>query len=318
MSEARPCQLSDQLSVRTYLTLETRRAKEERPLIEVNEGWRNTAREYGFTEHEVAKILREPRRALTPEREAKVIDAAVTQAIKSLTSQQAHFRRSDLIRDVCVATVTDGIPPERIHRRIEAVLQADCFVDLGRGDRFTTKEIFYEVEQKALEAAGRLGERAAHVVRDRTINKEIAREPRLNEGQKAAIQTVCRGPDLTLIQGAPGTGKSTLLDVVRRAVETDGGHVIGLTSSNRAARELEKNSGVESYTVHRFLYEQERTIADTAKHHAKMVVRAAFGLPTWKPPKQGINRHTTLIIDECSMVDNDLLARVLAHAEKAG
>ena len=59
-------------------------------------------------------------------------------------------------------------------------------------------------------------------------------------------------------------------------------------------------------------------MADTAKHHAKMLVRTAFGLPTWKQPKLDVNRRTTLIIDECAMVDNEKLSRALAHAEKAG
>ena len=49
-----------------------------------------------------------------------------------------------------------------------------------------------------------------------------------------------------------------------------------------------------------------------------MLARAALGLPTWKQPKLEINRRTTIIIDECAMVDNDKLGRALAHAEKAG
>ena len=151
-----------------------------------------------------------------------------------------------------------GIAPRQIHERVEQTLKQERFIDLGQGQRFTTKEIFHEIERKALETADRLGEKTTRVVRDRTIAREIAREPRLNDGQKAAIETVCRGPDLTYIQGPPGSGKSTLFEVARRAIEKDGGNVIGLTPSNRAARELEKSAGIESYTIHRFLYDRER------------------------------------------------------------
>ena len=78
------------------------------------------------------------------------------------------------------------------------------------------------------------------------------------------------------------------------------------------------SSGIKSYTIDRFLYDQERTVAGTAKHHGKMLIRAAFGLSTWKPATLDINRRTTIIIDECSMADNDKLSRALQHAEKAG
>src|SRR5512135_3418718 len=88
--------------------------------------------------------------------------------------------------------------------------------------------------------------------------------------------------------------------------------------SNRAARELEKSAGIKSYTIDRFLFDQERTAMDLAKHHAKMLFRTAVGLPTWKPPKLDVNRGTTIIIDECAMCNSEKLSRALRHAEKAG
>ena len=84
-----------------------------------------------------------------------------------------------------------------------------------------------------------------------------------------------------------------------------------------ALRELEMSSGIKSYTIDRFLYDQNRTVAGTAKHHGKMLVRAAFGLSTWKPATLDINRRTTIIIDECSMADNDKLS-LRARARRKG
>src|SRR5512135_1739179 len=119
---------------------------------------------------------------------------------------------------------------------------------------------------------------------------------------------VCRGTSLTFIQGPPGSGKSALFKVAARAIEKDGGNVIGLTPSNRAARELEKSASVKSYTIDRFLFDRERSAMDAAKHHAKMLVRTAFGLPTWQQPKLDVNRRTTLIVDEYGMCDSDKLS----------
>ena len=49
-----------------------------------------------------------------------------------------------------------------------------------------------------------------------------------------------------------------------------------------------------------------------------MIVRAAFGLKTWKPPKIEINKRTTIVVDECSMADNEKLKKVLDHAQRNG
>ena len=307
---------------KALIALETRRAKDERPLAEVKQEWRETARQHGFTEQSVTQILRQPRHELTPDQATRVVDAAIEKAVKDALEQQAHFKRGDLLRDVCVATVTHGIAPQLIRERVEAALGQDRFVRLGvqnYQEYFTTKQVLEQVEGRALETAERLGQQTSRTVQDRFIARAMAREPReLNPGQKEAVTKICQGPDLTLIEGPPGSGKSTLFGVVRRAIEAEGGNVIGLAPSNRAARELEKSSGIKSYTIDRFLFDRERTTGDTAKHHAKMLVLAALHLPTWKLPKLHVDRRTTLIVDECAMVGNDKLSRALQHAEKIG
>ena len=242
--------------------------------------------------------------------------------INRLTSQQAHFSKIELVRDVCIATVADGIAPREIHERVEETLREERFLSLGRyrdQERFTTQETFHDIEARAIEAAEKLSLQALRAIPDKVVEKAIAKEPRLNEGQITAVRTVCRAGGLSLVEGPPGSGKSSMLRPVRIAIEAEGGNVVlGLTPSNRAVRELEMSSGIKSYTIDRFLYDQKRTVAGTAKHHGKMLIRAAFGLSTWKPATLDINRRTTIIIDECSMADNDKLSRALEHAEKAG
>ena len=308
--------------VKQQIALETRRVKDERPLCQMKPEWQETARQYGFTAAHVEAIFRERRPVLTPDQTAKLIDAAVETTINRLTSQQAHFSKIELVRDVCIATVADGIAPREIHERVEETLREERFLSLGRyrdQERFTTQETFHDIEARAIEAAEKLSLQALRAIPDKVVEKAIAKEPRLNEGQITAVRTVCRAGGLSLVEGPPGSGKSSMLRPVRIAIEAEGGNVIlGLTPSNRAAHELEMSSGIKSYTIDRFLYDQKRTVAGTAKHHGKMLIRAAFGLSTWKPATLDINRRTTIIIDECSMADNDKLSRALQHAEKAG
>jgi conjugative relaxase-like TrwC/TraI family protein len=307
-------------AAKAYVALETRRAKDERPLAEVKEEWRETARQHGFDVRHVEQIFvgGRPRVALTPDRVVETIDQALKVAVEQLTSQHAHFTRADLTRAVLIATAPDGIAPREVLKRVEEALGHERFIALG-DRRFTTKEIDHGIEGAALEAAQRLGEKhPSRVVSERRVEKAIRAEPRRNDCQKEAVRMVCQGADLTLIQGAPGSGKSALFAVACHAIEKDGGNVIGLTPSNRVARELEQSSGVKSSTIDRFLFDRERTALDAAKHHAKMLVRTAFGLHTWKQPKLNVNRRTTLIIDECGMADSDKHSRALRHAEKAG
>ena len=253
---------------KAQIALETRRAKDERPLSEMKPEWEKTALAYGFTARDVERIFvqaqvqaQQKRPDLTPKEVQKIIDAAIEKSVAKHTSEQAHFRKADLTRAVLIATAPQRIAPREVLNRVEETLGHERFINLG-DQRFTTKEIYHGIERAALDAAKRLGELSKHptrVVSERKVDKAIAKEPRLNDDQKEAIRMVCRGASLTLIQGPPGSGKSTLFKVAARAIEKDGGNVIGLTPSNLAARQLEKSAGVKSYTIDRFLFDRERT-----------------------------------------------------------
>ena len=67
--------------------------------------------------------------------------------------------RLSYLRDVCIATVADGIAPRKIHERVEETLREERFLSLGRyrdQERFTTQEIFHDIEARAIEAAEKL------------------------------------------------------------------------------------------------------------------------------------------------------------------
>ena len=141
---------------------------------------------------------------------------------------------------VLIATAPDGIAPREVLKRVEEALGHERFIAL-EDRRFTTKEIDHGIEGAALEAAQRLGEKhPSRVVSERRVEKAIRAEPRRNDCQKEAVRMVCQGADLTLIQAAPGSGKSALFAVACHAIEKDGGNVIGLTPSNRARASLRK------------------------------------------------------------------------------
>ena len=149
-------------AAKAYVALETRRAKDERPLAEVKEEWRETARQHGFDARHVEQIFGRPRVALTPDRVVETIDQALKVAVEQLTSQHAHFTMADLTRAVLVMTAPQRIAPREFLNRVEETLGHERFINLG-DQRFTTKEIDHGIERAALEAAKRLARISHHM-----------------------------------------------------------------------------------------------------------------------------------------------------------
>ena len=104
--------------------------------------------------------------------------------------------------------------------------------------------------------------------------------------QKAAIDLALTGRDC-LISGGAGTGKTTIIQEIARAKEATGGSVICAPTGKAAAR-LKEATGYFAQTIHRLLgWTGEDFIG--------------------KPEPI----HSPVIIDEASMVDSWLLAKVL-------
>lgn len=300
--------------------LSTRMVKGHRALSELRDEWAAQAAAHGFSARDVETILGDRRQELTPEQRTKQIDSAIEAGVKDLTRQEAHFSKHHLLRDVCVATVDKGIDPALIKERVDHALKQERFVELDpeRG-RFTTRHIYEEIEGRALAAAKEMSGMSSRTVSDRKLEKALADCPQeLNAGQRDATTKIVQGPDMVTVQGPPGSGKTTMLKVARDAIERSGGDVIGLCPTNRAARELKDSSGINCYTLDKFLYDQEKGAKEAIKHHATMLAREAMGLSTWKQPKIDVGRRTTIVVDECSMADNEKLAKVLEHAQNKG
>jgi ATP-dependent exoDNAse (exonuclease V) alpha subunit len=96
---------------------------------------------------------------------------------------------------------------------------------------------------------GQHPELVTEVTRD-AITREYGH---LNESQRRAVQEILTSRDqVTALEGAAGTGKTTALAAVRDAVERDGYQVEGFAPTSRAAHKLSE-AGIESSTLQRHL-----------------------------------------------------------------
>ena len=170
-------------------------------------------------------------------------------ALRGLTQQHSTFTRQELAR--FVDRHTDGAEQfASVMAKVEAAPELVRLGQDGRGrDRFTTRETL-DTEQRMERAAGALADRDGHCVLQaagwRAASEAERNGVKLEEEQRAAFRHVTSGPDLSLVVGYAGSGKSTMLGVARAAWEAEGYQVRGLALSGIAAEGLEKGAGIAS------------------------------------------------------------------------
>lgn len=115
---------------------------------------------------------------------------------------------------------------------------------------------------------------------------------RPDAGQLRAVETAL-GQGLSVITGGPGSGKTTVLELVARSLGADG--VLLCAPTGRAAKRVTEKTGLAAMTIHRAL--RYRPAGDGRMEYAH---NRSNPLPC-----------RTVIVDEASMVDVRLLARLL-------
>ncbi|MCW6532509.1 Ti-type conjugative transfer relaxase TraA [Sphingomonas sp. MMSM20] len=216
--------------------------------------------------------------------------------LDQITHGQATFTRRDMA--IMAHRHSDGV--EQFNDVMAAMRGAPELVALGvdgRGEeRFTTREMI-ETEQRLEQAARMMAEREHHRVadrdRERALARAVERELVLSGEQADALAHVTQGPDLGVVVGYAGTGKSAMLGVAREAWEDAGYNVRGAALSGIAAEGLENGSGIGS-----------RTIA-SLEHQ-------------WERGRDLLTANDILVIDEAGMVGTRQMERVLDHAAEAG
>ena len=124
-----------------------------------------------------------------------------------------------------------------------------------------------------------------------------------NEEQKNAIKTVMDN-SITIITGGPGTGKTTIVNGIIRMYQlinmipdSKMNQAIALLApTGRASKRLAETTNFGSMTIHRYL---------KWNHETK-----EFGINEYNK-----NEHRLIIVDEVSMIDNELMASLLHGIE---
>ena len=171
---------------------------------------------------------------------------------------------------------------------------------LGHGKHWTTDAaLAKESETIALMQAG---QDKSKPVMKRWVAETRLHRGRLNEGQKEAIKIVLSTKDRVVgVQGYAGTGKTTMLNRLRALAEKQGYHVTGLAPSASAARTLEREAGIESETLQRFI----------ARHTG---IAEGRGTDTGVRNLRSVYTKTLLVVDESSLASTEQMRDLLKIA----
>jgi Ti-type conjugative transfer relaxase TraA len=229
-------------------------------------------------------------------RNGEALSADPSIALDALTQQHSTFTRRDMAR--FVDRYTDG--PEQFASVLAKVEAAPELVRLGederRRERFTTRAML-ETERRMEAAAGELAGHDGHRVLQAAGWRAVKAAERgglvLEAEQREAFWHVTSGPDLSLVVGYAGSGKSTMLGVARAAWEAEGYSVRGLALSGIAAEGLEKGAGIASRTIASLEY-------------------------AWKEGRDQLTSRDVLVVDEAGMIGSRQMERVLSAARTAG
>ncbi|MCK6525718.1 AAA family ATPase [Myxococcota bacterium] len=202
------------------------------------------------------------------------------------------------------------IPMERLlHDRLQAVL-APAVETFEHGNRHwlalrSVRAAELEIEERLRELAARQTDTNSAVSWDvlARATRSVGREFTLSAEQTASLDSLLRRP-LSVLTGAAGTGKSSLLGPLRAAIREQDGQVaiVALAPTGKATVRLAELN-VDARTIH-------RALANAGWYD--------WDLGILRGPGTSQIEAQTLIIDEMSMVDVELLAMLFRAVRWAG
>ena len=176
-------------------------------------------------------------------------DDVIKHAIDISTEHTAVIERKSLLKVAGALSVGE----HRILDLNEAIAKNESLVNLS-SNMYTTKEIM-EMEQRIVDTVKGGQGKAVGIVSTEQVGESIIKYEQthgfeLTLGQKEAINHVLTSQDrIIAIQGDAGTGKTTMLDVVRNIAENEKREIVGLSFTGKAASEIQEASQIKSSTI---------------------------------------------------------------------
>ncbi len=251
--------------------------------------------------------------AMNHERAPVTVDYDWMAGPEGLTMMRNAFTRNDVI--IAVArSASQGIHAGEILDHVERFLERGEVIELA-GGRYTTQDLLNAEGARQQAQVGRIDERTG-IATDRALRNGTGGLS-LNNGQRAVVEAVFRsGRGVEIIESQAGTGKTFTADAIRAVAEENGSRVIGTAPTGRAARELESQAGIESYTVDSLLRKLDR--GDLQLRWNDVVVADEMGMAGSRPSARLEQYATDAGAKLIEFRDTRQLQSVLAGGELQG
>jgi len=216
------------------------------------------ARERGPIEHSLEEVMRRAQEAVTFGI-GRVMDS---EAVGDARDLLVHSLR----RNMGLTTY------EAVKQEIAAREREEGLIGILREERapeVTTRRML-DLERanirKVLEGRGTQQPVIEAAQAGRVVDEISGKQGRiLNDSQREAVVRLMTSRDRIMgLQGRAGTGKTTVLSVLRAAAERAGYEVRGFAPTTRAVKELSK-SGIETLTLQKFTFSRRREGAEGGK-----------------------------------------------------
>ena len=152
-------------------------------------------------------------------------------------------------------------------------------------------------------------------------NREAELGSALSGEQQAAISHLCSGPDIRILNGKAGTGKTTLLKAVAEAYKKAGFQVLGTSFQGKAVEIMEQEIGIPCKTLDSFRvawenYDKQKQVLSKGWLWSKAHAYATSRLNSLEPHQ--FTEKNVIIVDEANMIGGRLWDVFLKQATDKG
>lgn len=282
-------------SLAAAVTRETRRNKAASDMSTAQSAWIDAAQAIGLDVANYVDTLQAPPIGHDPRAAELTLQKRLEELPELLTQSQSVIERRELLRAVASCLVGTGLPAERAATEVERLLRRKTFLEiaqdaLGR-PLFSTPDMI-AVERQVVEFAQALVQDSKHELQESRV-AATCRAKGLSREQTDAALAATRASGIAVIEGAPGSGKTTTLAPIVTAYQEAGYRVVGAASAWRIAHALRDDLHIE------------------ARANASLLERLRLGHET-------LGAKTVLIVDEAGLVGSREMRDLLEAVTGAG
>ena len=308
---------------------ETRRAKGEDNTRVDYRAWNAELKAAGYDlEAMLSGRTGRPRADAAAVYDAATGDLCALNAVHELSGMRSAWSMQDIevaaYRQIRRMNVT-GTPAElaAIARDITARAARMCesLEDDPRADRPWVRRLTsHAVIECEEELRGRLAARGAERTADPDLGP-IAREYTLDPGQRKAMETICKGDPLAVVEGAAGAGKTHMLKAVKAHCDLAGRRLVIAAPMKKAAIVAHDETGADTCTVMKLLEAYGYRHDEASGTWSRVEVGGTdFRGNTYRgvPDAFRMDADTLLVVDEAGMTDQEQALRLLRVADETG